>query len=116
MTLLRPQDEEGVGGEAGSNVGAAPEGGSRQALAEGLWCRRRSPERRRCLPIHEGLISKSRTAVISLFPLYYTVCQGRVRSRRQEDVLREIRGLAESGVKRGSPDRDSSELLRDGFH
>ena len=50
-------------------------------------------------PSVPGRISKSRTAVISSVPIVsFPYARGRVRSRKQEDILKEVRGLARGGV------------------
>ena len=99
MTLLRPQDEEGVGGEAGSNVGRGPEGGEPAGVGGGAFGAggesgetALSAHTRAYIKIQDGCNQFCSYCIIPY-------ARGRVRSRRQEDVLREIRGLAESGVK-----------------
>ena len=99
MTLLRPQDEEGIGGEAGSNVGRGPEDGDPAGVGGGAFGAGEesgetalSAHTRAYIKIQDGCNQFCSYCIIPY-------ARGRVRSRRQEDVLREIRGLAESGVK-----------------
>ena len=96
MTLLRPQDEEGIGGEAGSNVGRGPEDGDPAGVGGGTFGvggeTALSAHTRAYIKIQDGCNQFCSYCIIPY-------ARGRVRSRRQEDVLREIRGLAESGVK-----------------
>lgn len=99
MTLLRPQDEEGIGGEAGSNVGRGPEDGDPAGVGGGAFGAggesgetALSAHTRAYIKIQDGCNQFCSYCIIPY-------ARGRVRSRRQEDVLREIRGLAESGVK-----------------
>lgn len=94
MTLVRPSDVERAGGEAGSgsdaehgSAGGEACGGGRRPEEEAL-----SAHTRAYIKIQDGCNQFCSYCIIPY-------ARGRVRSRRQEDVLREIRGLAESGVK-----------------
>ncbi|WP_455615593.1 tRNA (N(6)-L-threonylcarbamoyladenosine(37)-C(2))-methylthiotransferase MtaB [Eisenbergiella sp.] len=91
MTLVRPSEEGQAGGEAGSEVGYGPvrgeAPGGRKPEEEAL-----SAHTRAYIKIQDGCNQFCSYCIIPY-------ARGRVRSRRQEDVLREIRGLVDSGVR-----------------
>lgn len=100
MTLLRPQDEDEVGREAGSNVGRGPEDGDPAGVGGGTFGvggesgeMALSAHTRAYIKIQDGCNQFCSYCIIPY-------ARGRVRSRRQEDVLREIRGWRKAVLKR----------------
>lgn len=95
MTLIRPEAEEGSREEAAADTADMKHGSAVEASSgdagknEGETL---SAHTRAYIKIQDGCNQFCSYCIIPY-------ARGRVRSRRQEDVLQEIRGLAKSGVK-----------------